>query len=143
MDVGTCRNIWTTEPVGNRPDRGRWRRAAADRPDLRRAARGLGGHRLAAGYDGDLDACLDGRVEAAEGETPLVESEDVPAPKTVDRAIGGVYELSDLAVVYFACRTLVLGEAVLRVRFATTDDNYEAALPVLEDLLAGIELSEG
>ena len=90
-------------------------------------------------YDGDPEACLTGMVEASQGDTPLVASEDYPAPATVDDAVGGVYELGTFAVAYFECRPLVEGEAVLQVRFVAPTENYEAALPALEELLAGIE----
>jgi hypothetical protein len=91
------------------------------------------------GYDGDPDACLTGMVEAAAGDTPLVASEEYRAPATADDAVGGVYELGTFAVAYLECRPLVDGEAVLQTRFVAPVDEYEAVLPALEELLAGIE----
>jgi hypothetical protein len=92
------------------------------------------------GYDGDPETCLSEGVEAAGGDTPLVESEDYPSPETVDEAAGGVYELGDFAVMYFECRPLVEDEAVLTIRFGAPTESYEAALPALEELLAGIDV---
>jgi hypothetical protein len=97
--------------------------------------------------DGDAEECLDAAVAPREGfaEYEPVEDDiaDIALPAASRDAARGLYQIANGQVTYIECRTLVEAEAVLEITwYAGEPDSYEEALPLFDDLMAGLDLSD-
>ena len=106
---------------------------------------------IATSSDVDLQGCLDTLLEdeydyATGNIDPAPRSFDLP--ETARDAEGALYAYEGVTedgepvdtIVYFECRAIDEGESLIGITFVTTPEQYEDALPALEELLNGIEI---
>ena len=106
---------------------------------------------LATSADVDMQGCLDSLLE---DEYEYATGNIDPAPRSFDLpetdrdAEGALYAYEGVTedgepvdtIVYFDCRSINEGESLIGITFVTTPEQYEDALPALEELLSGIEV---